>query len=144
MAMRPVVGSVMRERILRRVRLAGAVAADDAEDLALFYLEADILEGPEFLAVELGLPPEPPPQQPQAVVHGVADGLLFGEVTNYVFFRYVFSADYYGRRHGWEDVGDLRDGRDREDRRDLENWEDSGELGDLRDGRTRERLGLIC
>ena len=34
---------------LEQGRFAGAVAADDAEDLALLDLEADILERPEFL-----------------------------------------------------------------------------------------------
>ncbi len=34
---------------LEQRALAGAVAADDAEDLALAHLEVDILERPEFL-----------------------------------------------------------------------------------------------
>src|SRR5439155_23225310 len=34
---------------LEQRTLAGAVAADDPEDLALLHVEADILEGPEFL-----------------------------------------------------------------------------------------------
>ena len=33
--------------------LAGAVPADDAHDIALFYLEVDVLEGPHVVAVAL-------------------------------------------------------------------------------------------
>ena len=46
---RPLVGSVMRDRIFSRVDLAGAVAADDAEHLAALDLEAHVLERPELL-----------------------------------------------------------------------------------------------
>ena len=46
MPARPSVGSVIRERILSSVRLAGAVAADNADHLALVDLERDVAERP--------------------------------------------------------------------------------------------------
>ena len=45
---RPLVGSVIRERILSSVRLARAVAADDADHLAALDLEGDVLERPKI------------------------------------------------------------------------------------------------
>ena len=42
-----VVGSVIRERIFSSVALAGAVAADDADDLALADLERHVAQRPE-------------------------------------------------------------------------------------------------
>ena len=45
---RPVVGSVMRDRILSSVRLAGAVAADDADQLAALDLEVDVAAAPRI------------------------------------------------------------------------------------------------
>ena len=45
---RPLVGSVMRREHLEQRALAGAVAADDAQHLALLHLEIYVLQGPEF------------------------------------------------------------------------------------------------
>ncbi len=50
--MRPVVGSVMRLRILSSVDLAGAVSADDAKAVSLVDLEGDLFERPELVPLE--------------------------------------------------------------------------------------------
>ena len=50
--------------------LAGAVPADDAEDLAALDLEVDVLEGPEGVLRLCGLP-----EGPQGVAHRIGDAL---------------------------------------------------------------------
>ena len=63
----PSVGSVMRDRIFSSVRLAGAVAADDADDLAAADLEADILERPDVRFGVSRAIPIPIERSPEAI-----------------------------------------------------------------------------
>ena len=56
---------------LEQRRFAGAVAADDAEDLALLHLEADILQRPEFLDL-VALHDLPPARDIGGLARGVA------------------------------------------------------------------------
>ena len=88
-------------------------------------------------------------------MHGVADGLLFGEMADDVALGDVLGADdsrgtheRVGRGIKRKDAKALREGvEDLEDPKDIEDGEDRGNLETCETGetgRTRERLGLIC